>query len=68
MFLSKLFGTKSDREMKKLAPTIKQINQLYESLSLKSNEDLINKTKEFKDFVINTREEKEKSLLSDFTI
>ena len=28
MFLSKLFGTKSDREMKKLAPTIKKINQL----------------------------------------
>ena len=36
MVLSRLFGTKSDREVKKLAPTIGQINQMYESLSSKS--------------------------------
>ena len=27
MFLSKIFGTKSDREIKKLSPIINQINQ-----------------------------------------
>ena len=30
MLLSRLFGTKSEREMKKLAPTIKKINQTIE--------------------------------------
>ena len=38
MFLSRLFGTKSDREMKKLSPTIKQINQYYEKLSSNNRE------------------------------
>ena len=58
MLLSKLFGTKSEREMKKLAPVIKQINQLYETLSSKSDSELLNKTKELRQFVINTRIEK----------
>ena len=51
MLFSKLFGTKSEREMKKLAPVISQINQKYESLSTKSQNDLLNKTKELKEFV-----------------
>ena len=62
MFLSRLFGTKSEREMKKLAPTIKKINQYYETLSSKSDEDLVEKTQKLKEFVIKTREEKESSL------
>ena len=62
MLFSKLFGTKSEREMKKLAPVIKQINQKYESLSTKSQNDLLNKTTELKEFVIKTRLDKEKSL------
>ena len=44
MFLSRLFGTKSEREMKKLAPTINKINQYYETLSSKSDKDLVDKT------------------------
>ena len=48
MVLAKLFGTKSDREVKKLAPTIERINQLYESLSSKTDEDLIERTNELK--------------------
>ena len=62
MFLSKLFGTKSEREMKKLSPVIKQINQLYETLSSKSDSELLNRTKELREFVIQAREEKEGSL------
>ena len=46
MFLSKIFGTKSDREIKKLSPIINQINQFYESLSSKTDEELVEKTKE----------------------
>ena len=30
--LSKIFGTKSDREIKKITPIVKEINQFYDSL------------------------------------
>jgi len=62
MVLAKLFGTKSDREVKKLSPTIDRINQLYESMSSKTDEDLVNRTNELRKFVINARKEKEESL------
>ena len=62
MVLSRLFGTKSDREIKKLAPTVSRINQLYESLSTKTDEELIARTNELKEFVMNARYEKESSL------
>ena len=65
MVLAKLFGTKSDREIKKLRPSIDRINQLFESLSLKTDEDLVNRTNELKEFVINARNEKENSLSSE---
>ena len=65
MILAKFFGTKSDREMKKLQPTLDKINQHYETLTNKSDEDLINLTQKLKGFVINAREEKEKSLPDD---
>ena len=65
MIFTKLFGTKSDREVKKLAPTIKKINQLFESLHAKTDSDLINRTQELKEFVINSRKEKEQSLPKD---
>ena len=48
--------------MKKLAPVISQINQKYESLNTKSQNDLLDKTTELKEFVIKTRLDKEKSL------
>ena len=64
MVLAKLFGTKSDREVKKLRPSIDRINQLFESLSSKTDEDLVARTNELKEFVINARSEKEKSLSS----
>ena len=62
MFLSKIFGTKSDREIKKLSPIINQINQFYESLSPKTDEELVEKTKELKTFVIKSREDAENSV------
>jgi len=65
MILTKFFGTKSDREMKKLRPTLDKINQLYETLSSKTDEDLITRTQELKEFVINQRLEKAQSLHED---
>jgi len=46
MIFTKLFGTKSDREIKKLSNDISQINQKYEKLASKSDADLIERTKE----------------------
>ena len=65
MVLAKLFGTKSDREVKKLRPSIDRINQLFESLSTKTDEELVIRTNELKEFVINARSEKENSLPSE---
>ena len=65
MLLTKFFGTKSDREMKKLRPTLDKINHLYETLSSKTDEDLITRTQELKEFVINQRLEKAQSLHED---
>ena len=65
MILAKFFGTKSDREMKKLHPTLDKINQLYKTLSSKTDEDLVTRTQELKEFVINQRVEKAQSLQTD---
>ena len=65
MILANFFGTKSDREMKKLLPTLDKINQLYETLSSKTDEDLVTRTQELKEFVINQRLEKAQSLHAD---
>ena len=48
MVLAKLFGTKSDREVKKLRPSIDRVNQLFESLSTKTDEELVIRTYELK--------------------
>ena len=40
MILTKLFGTKSDREIKKLRPTLEKIKQFYGSLKDKSDDEL----------------------------
>ena len=65
MILAKFFGTKSDREMKKLLPTLDKINQLYKTFSSKTDEDLVTRTQELKEFVINQRVEKAQSLHAD---
>ena len=62
MVLTKLFGTKSERETKKLVPLINEINQFYETLSSKSDEDLANRTHELREIVINSKETKKESL------
>ena len=65
MILAKFFGTKSDREMKKLLPTLDKINQLYETFFSKTDDDLVTRTEELKEFVINQRSEKAQSLHAD---
>jgi len=44
MLLSKLFGTKSEREIKKLIPIVAEINQVFDSLKTKNDDELKNRT------------------------
>lgn len=46
--LSKVFGTSHDREMKKIQPTVDQINQLEASVKSLTDDQLKAKTEEFK--------------------
>ena len=42
--LSKLFGNKYDKDVKLIAPIVKEINKQYEQLSPLTNDELRNKT------------------------
>ena len=65
MLLAKIFGTKSQREIKKIIPTVHKINEFYDSLSSKSDEDLSNRTTELKKIVTSKTQEKLDSLKKD---
>ena len=47
-FITNIFGSKNDRELKQIAPLIEQINSLEPSFKALSDEQLRNKTGEFK--------------------
>ncbi|MFZ2656854.1 MAG: preprotein translocase subunit SecA [Victivallales bacterium] len=47
--LSKVFGSKSDRDMRKLMPVVAKINEIERSYQNLTEEQLKGKTKEFKD-------------------
>ncbi len=63
--LKKLFGTKSEREIKALQPIVEQINAIYETLSEKSDEELVARTEEFKAEIRHLRETTERALAKD---
>ncbi|MNK08660.1 preprotein translocase subunit SecA [compost metagenome] len=50
-FLAKIFGSKSERDIKVLQPIVTQINEEYAKLSSLSNDELRNKTIEFKETI-----------------
>ncbi|GIS73124.1 MAG: protein translocase subunit SecA [Candidatus Neomarinimicrobiota bacterium] len=54
--LTKVFGTKSDRDTKALIPIVDEINMIYKTLRQKSDDDLIERTGEFKLEVASARE------------
>ena len=47
-FLNKIFKSYSDKEVKRVMPLVEQINNLEETMSKLSDEELRNKTNEFK--------------------
>ena len=46
--LTKLFGSKNDREIKRMRKIVKKINEFEEGLALLSDEELKSKTDQFK--------------------
>lgn len=50
-FLTKIFGSKSERDIKLLQPIVLQINEEYAKLSSLSNDELRHKTTEFKETI-----------------
>ena len=57
MFLKKLFGTSSTRYIKKISPEIQKINDFYDSLSSKTDQDLVDRTNELKKIISDSRED-----------
>ena len=63
--LSKIFGTKSDREIKKITPIVKEINQFYDSLESKDIAYLQNRTKELQQIIKQSISNEESAKLSN---
>ncbi len=60
--LTSIFGTDSDRQIKKYRPIVKEINELYETLSEVSIQDLRNKTIQFQEDISKAKDKKKTEL------
>ena len=59
--VKKIFGTRSDREIKQLYPIVDNINQLADSLKSKTDEELRQRSLELRQDLINYRKKTEKN-------
>lgn len=60
--LKKIFGTKSERDVKIMQPLVDDINAIYKTLDGKSDDDLVARTSEMRNEIISARTEaKEKA-------
>ena len=60
--LKKIFGSRSDREIKILLPIVDEINQIAETLSSKSEVELVSRSQEIRKEIISARESAEQEL------
>ena len=60
--LKKVFGSKSDREIKTLLPIVDEINQITETLTSKSEVELVSRAQEIRKEIISVRESAEQEL------
>ena len=65
--ISKIFGTRSDREIKLLYPIVEKINQIYDQLSVKTDEELKQRTLELKNDLALARKEAEEKAKDQIT-
>ena len=62
--ISKIFGNKSDKDIKRLQPKVAEINNIYKTLSSLSDDDIIKKYQSLKDD-LNSKIQSKKKELSD---
>ena len=55
--LKKIFGTKSERDVKIMQPLVDDINAIYKTLEDKSDDDLVTRTSEMRNEIISARAE-----------
>ena len=65
MFLKKIFGTSSQRKIKKILPLVGQINEFYDSIQSKSDQELIDRTEQLKQYVQEARNQAKNNLDKD---
>ena len=63
--LTKIFGTKSDREIKKILPIVKQVNEFYATLEGKDLSYLQDRTKELQTVIKESISEQESKKLNN---
>ena len=63
--LTKIFGSKSDREIKKILPTVKEVNQFYDSLENKDIAFLKQRTKELQSIIKQAIDDQESKKLKN---
>ena len=61
-FLTKLFGTKSQRDIKAIKPIVDEILRIYPDIDALSNDDLRAKTRELKKIVQSSGDELRKEI------
>ncbi|HLO57711.1 MAG TPA: preprotein translocase subunit SecA [Bacteroidales bacterium] len=61
-FLSKFFGSKSQRDIKEILPVLDKIREAYAGIEKLSNDELRSKTLEIKDYVRNSVKEQEEQI------
>lgn len=61
-FIAKIFGTKNEKDLKKIYPIVEQINIEYDKLQSLTDEELKNKTVEFKTEIAEAIQELENEL------
>jgi preprotein translocase subunit SecA len=61
-FFKKIFGSKHERDAKKLVPIAEEVNEAFEKLSTLSDEELRNKTTEFRSRIKDETAEYEKEI------
>ena len=65
MFLKKIFGTSSQRQIKKILPLVGQINEFYDSLQSRSDQDLMDRTKQLRQYIEEARDKEKNKLDKD---
>ncbi len=62
-FLTKVFGSKHDKDVKRIMPTVIEINKFYDEFDNLTDEQIKNKTVDFKELIQKRTEDLEKSKL-----